>query len=166
MKTIAVINLENTDKKEALEYKVRNTARGVVFDNEKKIALMKVIKGNFHKLPGGGIENNEQIDQALIRECQEEAGVVICSIVELGLVTEIKKVDKTVQNSYCYMSKIKGEKGLSHLTKTEKENGFEVIWVELDEAIRVIKNDGYSNINGKYIYERELAILTEVLKIM
>lgn len=159
MKNLKTINFEEVTREEMETYEVRNTARAVIFDNEKNIALMKVTKGNFYKLPGGGIDEGEDVIDALQRECKEEAGVMIGHLNELGLVIEIKKVQKIIQNSHCYTADVVGEKGLSQLTDSEKEKGYEVIWIPIDEAIQRIKNDGYSNLIGRYIMERELAIL-------
>jgi ADP-ribose pyrophosphatase YjhB (NUDIX family) len=121
-----IINLENSAQEEFNNYRVRNTVRAVIFDNENSIALMNVSKDNFHKLPGGGINEGETKEEALKRECLEEAGVNIEIISELGLISEIKKTSETIQNSYCYTAKVVGEKGESDFTEKEKAKGFEI----------------------------------------
>ncbi|HIP33973.1 MAG TPA: NUDIX domain-containing protein [Bacteroidia bacterium] len=126
MLELKTINLENSISEEFNNYKVRNTVRAVIFDNENNIALMNVSKDNFHKLPGGGIDEGETKIEALKRECLEEAGVDIEIISELGLISEIKKTSKTIQNSYCYTAKVIGEKGEPDFTEKEKAKGFEI----------------------------------------
>jgi ADP-ribose pyrophosphatase YjhB (NUDIX family) len=159
MKILAELNFENASESEIATFQVRNTARAVVFDKDKNIALMDVSKERFHKLPGGGIDNDEKPEEALKRECKEEAGVEIDAIVELGFIKEIKKGSNTAQNSYCYIAQVIGEKGLPQFTEFETAKGFKILWVSIDDAINLVKNDTYEKIAGKYIVERELAIL-------
>ena len=61
-------------KADGTKNKFRKAVRAVVFDNENKVALINVSKHNYYKLPGGGIENFESVEDALRRECLEEAG--------------------------------------------------------------------------------------------
>lgn len=159
MKSLKTINLENTSDVESSSYNIRDTARAVIFDENNNIALLKVSKDNFHKLPGGGVDSGESVGEALKRECMEEVGVCIKDVVELGLIQEIKKSSKTIQNSYCFMAQVEGDKGKNHLTDTETERGYTLIWTGLDDAVSRVTSDGFSTIFGQYVYERELTIL-------
>ena len=159
MKKIAVINFENASEKDSEGFGIRNTARGVVFDEDNNIALMKVSKNKFYKLPGGGMKKGETYNMTFIRECREEAGVEIGTLTELGLITEIKKCNGVVQNSCCYLAYVVGKKNNPSFTELEKKNGFSVIWVGIDEAIKYVKKAGFSNLIGRYVSERELIIL-------
>ncbi len=161
MKTLAIINFGNTPENELANFGIRNAARAVIFDKDGKIALMHSTVDKFHKIPGGGLEGNENKETALRRECLEEAGVEVDNLIELGFVKEIKGDDKMVQNSYCYITKVVGDKKTPTFTESEIAQGFEVIWVSLDEAYNLVKNDGYKNGLGRYIRERELNILKE-----
>lgn len=164
MKTLAIINLGNTPEDIFVNFNIRNTARAVIFDKDGKIALMHSVNDKFHKLPGGGLESDEEKNEAIRRECLEEAGVEVGNLIELGFVKEIKGEYKMIQNSYCYLTKVIGDKKIPNLTESEIAQGFKILWVSLDEAYNLVKNDGYKNNLGKYIRERELNILEEAKK--
>lgn len=166
MDQTVIFNFEGATEEEILQFSVRNTARAVIFDKDNNIALMWVSKRKLHKLPGGGIDDGETVEEALIRECREEAGVNVTVLTKLGTVKEIKKGDNKVQNSYCYIAQVFGEKSSPQLTESEKEQGFEVLWLPLEEAIKLILNDGHINLAGRFVSERELAILNRAKEIV
>ena len=56
MKQLKLINPENVSEEEVKNYSVREAVRAVVFDEDKKVALLYVSKENYYKIPGGGIE--------------------------------------------------------------------------------------------------------------
>ena len=63
----------------------RPSARAIVFKND-KVLLVYSKKYNYYKFPGGGIENGEKPEDALIREVREETGyqIIAESIEEYG----------------------------------------------------------------------------------
>ncbi|HOZ36715.1 MAG TPA: NUDIX hydrolase, partial [bacterium] len=59
---------------QTIKYKVRRAARAVVLDQDNKVAIVWNDKGQHHKIPGGKIEEWEDIEMALKREIKEETG--------------------------------------------------------------------------------------------
>lgn len=144
-------------------YTERRAARAIVFDSEKKIALLHVTKKSYHKLPGGGIENGEEIKSALQRETLEEIGCVVENIRELGIVEEYRNKLELHQISYCFTADLKGEKGQNQLEESEIADGFVPVWVTLEDAIKILESEiGVEDYGGKFITERDLAFLREV----
>ena len=66
----------------------RITARAVVKNQEGKYAVMYAESWGLHSLPGGGVEEGEDVLTALRREIYEETGCSCDEIRELGIVSE------------------------------------------------------------------------------
>lgn len=131
-----------------------------MFDENKLIPVLFVSRHNYHKIPGGGIEKSEDKTQALTREVLEETGCEVEISGEIGEVNEYRSRWNLFQTSYCYIGKII-KKGEASFTKDERKNGFQLLWLSLDEAIEKFKNDKPNDYEGKFINERDLAFLEE-----
>ena len=140
-------------------YRVRKAARAVVINDRDEIALLFVTNGNYHKLPGGGIENNETIYDALKREVEEEVGTMIEDIEELGLTIEYRGEVAQLQISYGYKAKATGELKEPIDTEEEINDGFVLRWVPMHIAIEILKQDQPTNYIGKFIQNRDLELL-------
>ncbi|MBU0974739.1 hypothetical protein KKD03_03505 [Patescibacteria group bacterium] len=69
------------------------------------------------------------------------------------------------QTSYCYYGKITS-KGEPIFTERELKQGFQVVWVSLDDAISIIKSDDPMGYEGSFIQERDLAFLRTAKQIL
>lgn len=152
--------------KEGIDYKKRKAVRAVVFDNENKIALLNVAKHNYHKLPGGGVEDRESLPEALNRETLEEIGCKVKIISEVGKIIEFRDEFEEEQESLCYLAKVVGEKGESNFTAKEASQGFNVLWVEVNEAVKILNEDMPNNYEGKFIKTRDTFLLNKAIEIL
>ncbi|HJP81046.1 MAG TPA: NUDIX domain-containing protein [Candidatus Saccharimonadales bacterium] len=124
-------------------YGLREAARALVVDNKGAVALLHVRNKNYYKLPGGGIEGSEAVEDALAREILEEIGCKAEIITGLGSIQEYRYFWNMNQISYCYLAKVVGEKGESNFTADERADGFKVVWASsLDKAIQLLKGKG------------------------
>jgi 8-oxo-dGTP pyrophosphatase MutT (NUDIX family) len=150
------LKIEDTDK-----FEIRRAARAVVFDSNKNIGILYVGKYNYHKLPGGGLEGDESIAEALKRECLEEIGCDTETFGELGEIIEYRDKWSLKQHSYCYLANVVGEKGKPDFTQKEIDSGFEIKWVSLEDAIKLLENDKPEGYEGGFIQIRDSSFLKE-----
>lgn len=143
-------------------FRERSAARAVLLDSEGRVYLLNVGKHGYHKLPGGGVDEGEEIIQALERELMEEVGCTAEITSELGTITEYRNYEDggLKQTSYCYLAKQVGDQGDSALEEGELEEGmFEVKAKNIDAAIELLSNDKPDNLEGKFIQKRDIAFL-------
>lgn len=139
----------------------RPSARAIIFNGD-KLALVYADKEKYYKFPGGGIHDDEDKKQALIREVKEEVGLNVIpeSIEEFGSVLRRQKSDRdddTVfeQENYYYLCKVDDAAGSQNLDEYEKDAGFKLVYSGIDEAIKV---------NGEYrsnVFFNEVMIARE-----
>lgn len=147
------------------KYRERSAARAIVFDSDQKIALLHVTKKSYHKLPGGGIEKNEDNEAALRRELLEEIGCSVQNIRELGIIEEYRNDFQLHQISYCFIADLIGSKNEINLEAGEIADGFEPEWMSLKDAIQTLENEsGVESYEGKFIRLRDLTFLKEAEK--
>lgn len=139
-------------------YANRIAARGIVVDGE-NVALIKVSKLGFYKLPGGGVEDGETPEIAFKREIMEEVGCDCDIIWSLGEIVEYRDDFKLKQTSHIFVSDLVGEVGSNHLEPDEVAEGFEVMWVTPVEAIKVLQSSTPIDYEGKFIIKRDLSII-------
>jgi ADP-ribose pyrophosphatase YjhB (NUDIX family) len=138
-----------------------------IFDGDKKIALLHVTKLHYHKLPGGGIEQGESIEDALQRELSEEIGCSVKNVRELGIVEEFRNKFSLRQLSYCFLADLAGEKGTPHLEQDEIADGFETVWLSIEDAIGTLENEaGVEDYEGKFIRLRDVSLLKQAVQLL
>ncbi|MDQ1300067.1 MAG: 8-oxo-dGTP diphosphatase [Patescibacteria group bacterium] len=166
MKNLVTINLENVPSDVAATFKTRTAARAVILDSEGNIAMLAVTKDGYHKLPGGGVDEGEDLSTALARECMEEVGCEIRVLEEIGTVLEIRKNFCLVQDSHAWLAKLEGEKGTPDFTESELSRGFEIRWMPITEAKRLLNEERSDDYESQYIVIRDLAILEEAERLI
>lgn len=138
----------------------RIAARAIVTDENSAVALLHGAKHSYHKLPGGGVESGEDLALALSREIKEELGCDAEVTGEIGRVDEYRGEWKLYQQSYCYLAKLIGEKGVPDFTQEELDEGFEVVWADsIETAIAILRADQPTSYDGKFMRARDLLLL-------
>ena len=141
--------------------KIKPAARVVLFDDNDKTAIIDVRNGEYYKIPGGGIEEAETLEQAAKREALEEAG---CEVELFQKIGEHEFIDPDlkyymIHHSVCYLAKKIGESSNPRFDEWEKSNNFKLRWVTYEEAVKLFKSSGTSDLFGKEINKRDLDFL-------
>ena len=121
----------------------RDSARAIIRMGDDKLALVYATKLGYYKFPGGGIHQDEDKSAALIREVQEEIGLVVIpqTIKEYGVVHRFQKSGKIadtvfVQDSFYYTCDVESDKIINqNLDDYEDKAGFELRIVSIKEAL-------------------------------
>ncbi|QYR22551.1 NUDIX domain-containing protein [Paenibacillus sp. sptzw28] len=153
---------------ELLDLISRYGSRGVLLDDMLNTAMMYMSKTNLYKLPGGGINEGENIKDAFLREVKEETGYSAEIIHELGYIEEHKKRNNFLQFSYCFIAQAHDSSSNTMLSESELELGMVVKWMTLDKALEVMNYsilncDDYSTkfmiLRDKTILEKSMVVL-------
>lgn len=154
------------------EFRTRRVSRGIILREDGKIAVFNKANKNEYKLPGGGIEGNEEPEKAFLREALEETGCEVEITDFLGTIEEIKTQEAFKQTSYVYVSKVINDTKKLHLTKKEKDEGAKLVWETPENALKLIQSSFDNLVASKYesIYHtkfivcRDTRILQEYMK--
>lgn len=124
-------------------------ARGIVF-NDGKIAILNKQLKNEYKLVGGGIEKDEDPATAFQREVLEETGCQIEIVDFLGITEEYKSQDNFRQTSYVYVGNVINDTGNFNFTQKETEEGSKLLWLDISDALKLIKESENKLVSSKY----------------
>lgn len=146
------------------ETAVRRTARAVLFNSERNLALQWLPDFKVHILPGGGVKFKENIAMALDREINEETGWNLQVYDELGEVIEHRTKEGKMEHSFCFLANTIGIQKKKRLTKKEKKLKVEIKWMSITDALKLINSEKPRNYKGKFLHERTLVFLNEAKK--
>lgn len=160
MKLLKVYDSRNyTDDMPVFE---KYSVRGVIV-RDGKIATQMGSAGDY-KILGGGVEPGEDFSDALLREVQEESGLIIKkeTIREVGEIREeredlFQKGTKYVCHSFFYFCEAKEELGELHMTESEIAKGYHLVWATPEEII-----DG----NQSFLHQPWICRDTEFIRMM
>lgn len=139
----------------------RYGVRGILLNDDKQIAVMKIENTAYYKLPGGSIEITETPKQAFVRELLEETGYEAEIITELGWIEEHKNKRKSCLVSHCYVAKTLGGFSAEALAKSEEKLGFKLEWMPFKTALDTIikASENCNDYQMKFLLRREQLIL-------
>ena len=147
---------------------LRNAVRAIII-NENKILMVYLEKTDEYKFAGGGINENETIEEALKREVLEEIGYKVKNIIEkIGIMTEYSKALENENNvfkmiSEYYLVEIENKQLKQNLDEYEKDLLFRAYWVDMKKAYKTnMRNIENNNEKNPWIY-RESIVLEKLI---
>ena len=137
----------------------RSAVRGIVRRGERYLMIYSRKYGDC-KFPGGGQEQGESHADTLLREMREETGYDVLpeTVQEYLLVHERRRGiygDLLCMDSYYYICAVGDTVHPQKLDDYERDEGYEVRWLTLDEAIALNKA---ADSQTTWV-QRELAVL-------
>lgn len=141
----------------------RSAVRAIVRDGD-KICLIHVSEHDYYMLPGGGIDEGEDMQVALAREIAEETGCTATVASEVGNIEVYNDRWRKKQTDFCYLMDKAGDAGNTAITNFEASEGHKIVWASnLDEAILLVKNAAPVNRDGKLVRARDLLFLQAIV---
>lgn len=148
----------------------RNVARGIILLPDGKIAIHSLNRDDafgkaiYLETPGGGVDEGETFEQAVIREAEEETGYRVKILSPIGEVIDAYNLiqRKNIQHYYlCQATEYVGK----HFESTGDLVIQETKHLTIDEAIEAYQNMSDHGVVG-LVKHRELPILLEAKKMM
>ena len=150
---------------------VRTAVRGILLRGD-LILLIRTAKGDL-KFPGGGLEENETFEEALIREIREETGYVNVKVkTDNPFATYIeRKIDEydtqaifESRSYYSFVNVIGEERINVMLDDYEEVLQFQAEWIPIKDAIIQNTYALFSEEEPNDWVEREITILQALLE--
>lgn len=147
----------------------RTATRGIILQGD-NLLLLYTQRYDDYSLPGGGVDEGENLIEGLIREVREETGATgLHGIQPFGIYEEFRPwhkdgFDHLHMHSHCYICQTDTPLGETSLEDYERNNGMEAKWVNIYEAIthneRTLANSPKSGLS----IQRELFLLKLIAK--
>ncbi|KXK10002.1 MAG: NUDIX domain-containing protein [Candidatus Dojkabacteria bacterium] len=158
-----ITSISDSADDQLLDAVFRVSVRGIILNKNGDMALMHVKNQGYYKLPGGGLESEESLIEAISREILEETGCKIDEVFILGYVHEVRSRVKLIQTSYCFTGVVSGEIKKTNFTKAEQTDGFELLWVSPAKALELINNSKSNYQEIDFVIRRDTSIIAEAM---
>ena len=144
--------------------KTRDGSRAIII-HDGRILLTHELNSGWWLLPGGGIEEGETPEECVIREVEEETGLIVRPTEQF--LTMHEYYEEYLYTGYFFVCEVTG-KGRMRLTDVEKERGVQPEWLPLQDAIELFsKHESYADISEEKrgSYQREHTALKEYMNL-
>lgn len=163
MERLLVIDLK--DYNEGWQRSKRPSVRAII-EVDGKLAMVHNKKYDYYAFPGGGIEEGETYQDALVREVKEETGLRVIpeTIKEFGSALRVSgssKFKNTIfeQENFYYKCEAYDFIEEQNLDEEEAEEEFVLEFIHQEEALRKNQCDDHKEESGAIWIERESKIL-------
>ena len=142
---------------------LRLVARAIVVDEEGRVALHRIRRDDmfcnqeYFETPGGGVDEGETLEKALVRECEEELGLIVEPLEEIAVVKDAYNLIKRQNENHYFLAKA-ARKTKKHFESEGDAYIVETLWVSIEEAIELMEKMDKTLVSG-LVRQRELPVL-------
>lgn len=146
----------------------RQAARGIILKGE-EILMLYTERYHDYSIPGGGIDEGEDIQSGLIRELEEETGAQHIEVIsEFGRYEEFRPWNRDSfevvhMDSFCFVCDIHAELGETRLEAHEIQNGMTPVWINIHQAIAHNEHTIANSPKKGMSIERETFLLKQIV---
>lgn len=132
---------------------IRLTARALAENQEGKFAFLHIQgedyfgERNHLETCGGGMEENEELDQTLVREVREELGLDVLEYEYIGTIVDAYNLIKRVTYSSFFHCKVDSTPHQMNRTEEEQILISEVLWLDPLEALDILEHRATSKVD-------------------
>jgi len=146
------------------KWTIRRAARTVILNDKNEVIMVHSQKFDYYKIPGGGVEDQESITDAVKREALEETGYKIKVIKPVGMIIEYRSKIKLAQISYCFLSHTIGKQKRPQFTDSENSEQFSSVKIKsINQAMRLMKKGKKLPYLAKFMVRRDSAFLQNAI---
>ena len=145
--------------------KTRDGSRAVIVRDGNILLSHEKVSG-WWLIPGGGMEEGESPEECLIREAEEETGLIVRPLEQFLTLHEY--YEEYRYTSHYFICEVTGE-GKMCLTDAEKRRGAGPEWLPLEEALALFsKHESFADVSEEKrgAYQREYLALGEYMSYM
>ncbi|MCR5490911.1 MAG: NUDIX hydrolase [Bacilli bacterium] len=148
----------------------RKVARAIALDESGKVAIHFIHREDmfcdqtYYETPGGGVDEGETFEEALIRECDEELGAVVEVGEFIGEVIDAYNLIGRKNINRFYFAYIKKRKQ-KHFASSGDQMIKDTLYLDIDEAIKLYEGMPDTLVSG-LVKQRELPILREAKRLL
>lgn len=156
MKTVEILGANRFEN----YTKTREGCRAIIVEDG-KILLTHELNSGWWLIPGGGLEEGETPESCVIREVEEETGMLVRPLRQFLTLHEY--YEEYRYTGYIFICEVIG-KGSMNLTSAEKKRGVQPEWIPLQDAMDLFsKHESYAEESEEKrgSYQREYTALKE-----
>ncbi len=149
----------------------RDVARAIIMDDNGNFGLHRLHgidrfgDRNYFETPGGGVDDGETPEIAVIRECYEETGYEVEVVEYLGKVTDFYNCLARKNISYYYLCKTKSPFQGTHFASEGDALIAETLFIPIDEVIQKYEASPDTMLS-KIVKTRELPVWRYVKELL
>ncbi len=144
----------------------RTTVRAILINHKEEFAFLRVVGEddfgirNHLETLGGGVDDGEDFEEALKRECMEEAGLKVRVIRKLIVITDEYHLLQRRTHSHFYLCELEESGFALNLQDYETMLLKDVKWLTYHQAIVQLESEHVCNI-GQLIHRRDVIALKQ-----